>query len=92
MADPSRPSRTTRYAVLGMVFWLALIYYRFAKVGEFSIRRSFYGIIMVALAGLAAGVIEARRGIALDRFTSFLLYVLCIVPVVVGLIVGLSMV
>ena len=90
MTERSGPSKTTRYAVIGTAFWFAAIFYRILQGNALSPRRAGYGIILLALAGFAAGLIEARRGVSLDWVTSFLLFCLCAIVVVVALVIALS--
>jgi hypothetical protein len=82
--------RASRYALVGTGFWIAYLVRNFVRFGELSARKAAYAAILAAVAGIAAAIIEGRRGYALDWFMSLVLYCLCIGAVVVGLLIALS--
>ena len=84
--------RIVKYAAIGVLAWMFSVAYTVLKGGDITIRRIVLVFILASTASVAAFAIETRRKIELDYFTSFLLFVACSFAVLIGILVGTSII
>lgn len=87
----SRPlAIAAKYAAISVAIWLFLLAFYVVRFGDMTARRAGLLLVLCALTGCVAWIIEWRRNASVEWFTSFLLYCLCTGAVAVGVVIGVK--